>query len=202
MGKLADKRRKRREDKRRSKFGVNPTTGKVLTRKEHRRAMKYGYNEDGTINSKRQEKFQRKQQRVDIKKMRQEGRNLAKENRTAGRRAKKEGKGDKLRSQGVATEVLAEQGIDVQSDSKRAIMDGIGNSIGGVADAIGNIYGGGVKQMGEGEIPFEEMSLKNANAENTEAKKNNSIFLWIGLGVLTLIGGAVMLFRGKKKKRR
>lgn len=52
--------KKRRESKRESKFGINPSTGKAYTKKQNKRKNKYGLNEDGSINSKRQEKFERK----------------------------------------------------------------------------------------------------------------------------------------------
>lgn len=52
--------RNRREKKRESKFGINPQTGKAYTKQQNKRINKYGLNKDGSINSKRQEKFDRK----------------------------------------------------------------------------------------------------------------------------------------------
>ena len=59
--------KKRKEKKRESKFGINPQTGKAYTKKQNKRINKYGFTEDGLINSKRQEKFDRKSSRRDAK---------------------------------------------------------------------------------------------------------------------------------------
>jgi hypothetical protein len=165
---MGAKRQKRQEDKRASKNGLDPVTGQAMSKKDKKKLNRYGINEDGTgINSKKQNKQGRKMANKDKQLLKVEGKNEAKSNRTLGRRAKKEGKGAKKASEGLATEILAEQGIDSQANQKEAIGNAFSDSIGSIASAFGG--GGSDDEFDDFDDDFEG-NTKRADVNEAPSK--------------------------------
>ena len=198
---MGKKRRERKVKKMERKNGRNPVTGEVLSKKDAKKGRKFGFNEDGTSNSKKQNKQVRKLANKERMQTRADSKAESRINRTSGRRAKKEGIGSKKASEGFATEELANQGIDSQTAQKEAVGNAISGSISSVTDMVGSIYGGG----GSSDDFYDDFSddtssdiYKNFTDDSMSGGKDTSSAMKMSMPMILGVVGALLYFITKK----
>lgn len=127
-GKRRERKRKRKEEKRASKYGRNPKTGKAYTKKEAKKIRRFGTDPDtGNPLSKKQNKHQRKNRKLDNKE------------------SKIENKGERIRGRADSKRIKSQGRADAKAgrNKNRQLRSENGNTFGeSMGEAMGGIFGG------------------------------------------------------------
>jgi hypothetical protein len=186
---MGKKRQAKKQNKKERKNGLNPITGKPMTKKESKQGRRFGFNEDGTTNSKKQNIQDRKMANKDRMQTKADGKADGKRNRTGGRAAKKAGKGAKKASEGRATEELASQGIDSQTNQKKARGENIKNITDTVGDIAGDLLGGDNEEFNDDfNDSYKSASFRKPSKDKADGSTMTILPLALGaMGILYLI---------------